>query len=861
MALHVRRATGLSLAFLAIFLLARPAYGIAAEFEIPPEGFAARLLNAAGEPEQRSGAHPDRLEIDFSLNLGETSARDLVFNLPPGLGMNATAVSGCSRALVEAGQECPAESQVGTLGIALSGGSESKLPLFELESAPGQPISIGTKPSFALPLKTELRPSDFGITVKVDELPRGSFSEGHLVLWGIPADHQEGTSIERRSLISAPSTCGPLTFGFETRSWEEGAPWLSASTETAPLSGCESLDFEPRVGVRLSNPVADSPTGLQLELSMPEEAALSERAQAQISDASIELPAGIGLSPGGAAALAACSDAQLGLGNDTEAHCPPSSRVGSVEMASPAINGALHGTIYLGQERPGQRARVFVVVDVAGSVLKFVGVLGSESTDGRLAAVLQDLPPLSINRLALSFDGGPAALLASPLSCGSVETDARFSPYGGGPTVKASASSEIAPVPPATVCAAPPFSPQLTTAASTREAGRPSSFTATVRRRQGEQLPRRLSVTLPAGLAARLGAVQACTEDAVAAKACPASSRLGSLFAAVGSGTSTVGLQGGVFLTGPYRRSPFGLSIEIPAAVGPFDLGTIALRGAAEVNPRNGRLSVVTDPIPASIEGVPIRFQTIELSMDRAGLIRNPTGCSRTATDASMEAQSGAIAALHDPFSARGCGRLGFKPALQMALIGASQLHKGGKPALRVAVRLRRGDTNLRSLRFSLPSALGLSTGSLHAICSRRQAIAGRCPSDSQIGRATARSALLSKPLSGSIYVAQPQGEGLPDIWTHVSGAGIEVNLRGKVRNKGGKSAIELAGLPDIPLDSLEMSLAGGPHGLVSLVARPCVEGRRRQLATDIAARGQNGASRVLHPPIAMKAHCSRGLR
>jgi hypothetical protein len=844
---------------LGLLLFLGPPPAAAAEFGIAPEGFTVRMLDAEGNPEDRAGAHPDLLQIDFALELEGSEARDIAFELPPGLGLNAAAVPGCPRALVEAEEECPASSQVGSFEIVLSGGGVTVLPLFELESLPGQPGAFGTKPSFSLPVRTELRPTDFGINVEVDDLPQESITEGHLELWGVPADRQQGTSIPRRALLSAPSSCGPLSFGFRVRSREEEAPWNEATAETPPLTGCEGLAFEPAVQMRLSNPVADSPTGLRTDLSMPEETSASEPAQAQIKDVSIEMPAGLGFSPGGAAGLSACSDTELGLGNGAAPRCPPASKIGVAELASPAIDGAIAGTIYLGTERPGQRFRVFVVAGVAGTVLKFVGALQAAPGSDRLSAVLRNLPPLSISRIGISFNGGDGALFASPLSCGTATGVVGFTPYGGGVPVAVSNAVAIAPLPPMSGCAAPAFSPQLVTAVASHRAGRGTSFSSTVRRRQGEELPARVSVTMPAGLGARLGAVQACSPVAIAAADCPDSSRIGGVIANVGSGASTAALRGGLYLTGPYRRAPFGVLIKIPASIGPFDLGSISLRGAAELDSQSGRLTVSTDRLPASIEGVGVRFQAIELDMDRPGFVRNPTNCSASSTDALLEAQDGATVRVGSPFRARACKRLGFRPAVRMTLLGSGQLRRHGHPGLLASIRLRSGDANLRTIRMPLPPILEFGPGGLEEICSRPDAIAGDCPAGSRVGSATVRTSLLAKPLVGGIYVAQPRGNGPPDIWTRLEGGGIEMNLRARSPGQGGSAAIELSGLPDLPLSSFSLRLRPGARSAISFAARPCRDGELRQLTSPVSLQGQNSARRSLPVRIGSEAGCRSG--
>ncbi|HXR60938.1 MAG TPA: hypothetical protein VN732_06415, partial [Solirubrobacterales bacterium] len=60
-----------------------------AAMEVEPGSASFRLLNAAGEPEVRAGAHPDRLIAKFAFTKGadgkfDENLRDLYFDLPPG---------------------------------------------------------------------------------------------------------------------------------------------------------------------------------------------------------------------------------------------------------------------------------------------------------------------------------------------------------------------------------------------------------------------------------------------------------------------------------------------------------------------------------------------------------------------------------------------------------------------------------------------------------------------------------------------------------------------------------------------------------------------------------------------------------
>jgi hypothetical protein len=457
----------------------------------------------------------------------------------------------------------------------------------------------------------------------------------------------------------------------------------------------------------------------------------------------------------------------------------------------------------------------------------------------------------------MSLDGGPGGLLASPLGCGPAAAAARFVPYGGGPAVEKTAKVTVAALLPGLTCPGPlPFAPQLRVGGSTHRAGRPSSFSTVLQRRDGEQLPARFSVTLPAGLSTALGTVHPCPEPVAASGECPAASRVGSVRAVAGSGQSLAALSGSAYLAGPYKRAPFSLVMALRAAIGPFDLGTVAFRAAAQIDGRTGRVTMSADHLPDVIEGVAVRFRTIEFNLDRPGLVRNPTSCTPHTVDATIEAQGGGSVALASPFPVTGCKKLGFRPRIRMALTDGRRLRKHAGVGLRVSAHLRRADTTLRSLELSLPPAIGLDISKLKEICSRRDAAEGLCPEDSRVGTSSVRTALLDRPLQGSVYVVQPKGNGQPDLSVSLATTGIRLSLGGTTVNDHGRFVTKLAGLPDMPLSDFTMRLGSGSNSLLSLAVNPCVDGRPRRLEARFAAEGQNGVRRSSPLPIEMKPNC-----
>src|ERR1700704_4464270 len=157
----------------------------------------------------------------------------------------------------------------------------------------------------------------------------------------------------------------------------------------------------------------------------------------------------------------------------------------------------------------------------------------------------------------------------------------------------------------------------------------------------GEQLTRRFAMSLPKGLSANLGKIESCSDAAVASGACPPGSKIGEVVAKAGSGFDPVALHGDVYAAGAYHGAPVSIAMVLHAPPGPFDLGTTTTRSAMQFNPHSGRVTVVSDPLPALVEGIPVRIQSIGISLDRPGALRNPTSCAPASFDVTAEAASG----------------------------------------------------------------------------------------------------------------------------------------------------------------------------------------------------------------------------
>jgi hypothetical protein len=853
-----RSLLGAGLAALALLVLIPDA---SADRPMPPGGITFEVLDSAGNPVDRAGVAPDRLITRLGAATGPEAetARDLEIGFPPGMGGDPKSVPVCTRASYDSPELCPEETRVGTMTLILGEGGGEALPIYNLEPVGNQVTAFGVGFfGFLFKFSSHLRPDDLGLSTTVEALPQSGEPSNGIIFefWGVPADHQQGTSLPRRAFLTTPTRCGePLSVTIRQRTWEQPDEWAIGSADTGvPLTGCGALPFTPVANFALEKPIADSPTGFELNLKFPAAATVDGPVASQAKATSIQFPEGMGISPGAARHLTACSDAQLGRGTERAAACPRSSKVGSVEIGAPQLNAPLSGSVYLGAEKGEERFRLFVVAAGPGTEAKFIGSMRPDPVTGRLTTTLNDLPQVAFGNLTMRFDGGPGALFVAPPSCGPATVIATVTPYSGTPPVTTSASVPVGPAA-GRQCGVPgPFAPSLTAAISARRAGAPTSFSSVIVRRDGEQLTDRFAIAFPPGLSADLASVPFCPDAAANSGTCTAASQIGSAFVDIGSGSETAELSGNAYLTGPSGRDPFGVVMSFDAAVGPFHLGTFNVRSGMRMDPLTGQVSVQTGSLPQSFQGIPVRFQRIGLEIDRPGFMRAPTSCTPKSVKATVTSTEGTVARPSSALSLSGCVKLPFHPGFSLALTDRSQLHRRGKPGMQVRMRAKPGEANMRGAAMILPAPIRFNPGALVEICSRRDAFRGRCPKKARIGTGFARTPLLAKPLKGAIYVVQPQGKGEPEIWTQLKGDGIELNLRSTSATVHGHVEARFEGVPDMPLSSFTMEFAD--HGILTLQRDLCVDGRTRVLSAPTKLEGHNGALRQRRIPVRTPELC-----
>lgn len=856
--------------------------------------FGAAYTDTGGSPE--AGSHPFSVNLAANLpsrTLGSggfqiltpvDSLRTLGFELPAGMVVNPRASTvRCTQAQLEGGGRfvkgssvsCPPESQIGRVQFDILGGIPGLIePLYNMVPPPGVPAEF----AFGVAnTNVHIRgglSGTFNLTAKSSEiLAKFPIPGIRAELWGVPSDSrhdyarravpacQEGCAIDPspRALLTMPSACSDsLSVEAQATGWlgseaAGAAEFATADGQIEGVSGCEQLNFKPSLDVSAQSKSPGTPTGLSVDLEVPQNEGTFGSASATVKRVSMELPPGMVVNPGAANGLSACSPAQIGIGGNAPPSCPDGSRIGTAEIVTPLLDAPLSGSVYLAQQQSnpfGTLLALYLVVQGEGVVVKLPGRVDTDPVTGRIVATFDNNPQLPFSDLRVRLTAGLRAPLVTPSRCGTYSTRTELTSWASSTPVVVSS-----PITLDRDCAVGGFDPGFRAGTTNPVAGRYSPFTLRITRGDGEQNLARVSATLPEGLLAKLVGVPLCGDMEASTGACPPASQIGTTAVGVGAGGQPLYIpQPGkaptaVHLAGPYKGAPYSIVVEVPAEAGPFDLGLVAVRVALQVDPTTAAVSAVSDPLPQILEGIPIAYRDLRIDVDRQGFIVNPTSCDPMRVTAALTSVDGATAFPGDRFQVAGCDRLAFGPKLSLKLNGSTQ--RGKNPALRAVLTQASGQANIRRAAVILPKSAFIDNRHINNPCTRVQFNAGsgngaQCPPKSILGFARAYTPLLDKPLVGPVYFRSNGGEReLPDLVASLDGQ-VHLNLVGfidSVRTKGtevSRTRTTFATVPDAAVNKFVLELKGGRNGLIQNSVNLC---KATNLAT-VRFAGQNGKTR-----------------
>jgi hypothetical protein len=730
------------------------------------EDYGLSLEEPGGSPDTQAGSHPFQATFALTLNQklahstgqprepGEgpealapqpvAQAKDLVIKLPPGLVGNPTVFPRCrTPELTTNLSTCPQGTAVGVAMISLIFPhgplpfEKAPVPLFNMEPSAGEPARFGFKiNSTTVFIDTAVRTGgDYGVTTTVSNINQEvAFLSSQVTVWGVPGDPshdisrgsgcieayeagntahpcQPSEQAHPAPLLSLPTSCtGELQSSIEADSWNAPGRWVPepplASDPMPAMDGCNRLPFTPSISVTPDGQAASTPTGLTVDVHVPQEASLNPTGLAESAprNITVALPEGVQVNPSGGDGLLACSEGLVGFqgfeelpsipgtqtaiftprlpgslaskeAGETAAlepglnFCPNASKIATATIRTPILPHPIEGAVYLAAQNQNpfeSLIAMYIVAEdpVSGVLIKLAGQVHLSGT-GQLVATFGNSPQAPFEDAELHFFGGERAPLATPAHCrennaeypGEYVTNAVFTPWSGNEAVNSSSGFKITSGPHGTPCppAALPFSPSLTGGTTNITAGAFTQLTTTIGRPDGQQDMQSVQLHMPPGVSGLLSGVKLCPEAQANEGTCGPESLIGETTVSAGVGSDPVSVVGGkVYITEHYAGSPFGLSIVNPVKTGPFDLehdtSNPAQQPACDCVVVRARIAV--DPTTAALtittdpsgpHAIPHLIDGIPVQIQKVNVLINRPGFTFNPTNCNPAQITGAI--------------------------------------------------------------------------------------------------------------------------------------------------------------------------------------------------------------------------
>ncbi len=686
------------------------------------------------------------------------------------------------------------------------------------------------------------------------------------------------------------------------------------------LTGCSKLKFPTEISVTPDSSNASTSSGLTVNVHVPQTAALNPNglAESALRDTTVTLPEGVAINPSGGGGLEACSSNasalpegasgspgdQIGYKDQEELNseyepgvkwstftpelasplapgsnfCPNGSKIGTVKIKTPLLEHELEGAVYLAAQEAnpfGSLVAMYIVAEdpFSGSVVKLAGEVSLNPDTGQIVTTFKNTPDVPFENLELHFFGGERAPLVTPTRCGMYTTTAVFTPWDGNGPVTSESSFNIEHGPGGGPCpgASLPFNPTVSAGATNIQAGAFSPLTVTVNRKDGEQNLKSLEAKLPPGLSGVLSGVELCPEPQANEGLCGENSKVGEATIGVGIGNDPFTVTGGKFyLTGPYNGhgsctvgeagcAPFGITFEVPAKAGPFDLANtknnhppcdcVVVRGKIELNPQTAAITITSNPpgspdsIPTSIEGIPLAIQHVNATTTRGNFQFNPTNCSKMSLTGTVQLNEGGSSTISTPFQVTNCAALKFEPKFTVSTSAKTSRTGGANLTAKLSYpNVPQGtDADIAKVKVELPKQLPSRLTTLQKACTAAQfeANPAACPVASKIGYATVHTPLIPVPLQGPAIFVSHGGEAFPSLTLVLQGYGITIDLVGTTDIKSGVTSTTFKTVPDQPFSSFELTLPEGPYSALTAPGNLCTA-KNLTMPTEFLA--QNGA-------------------
>jgi hypothetical protein len=704
--------------------------------------------------------------------------------------------------------------------------------------------------------------------------------------------------------------------------------WRVYDSPAPAITGCEKVPFNPDISLAptkqggASNQEADSPSGLDVNLTIPQnelpfnrppEGASQVEIEQYVADAAaywhsdqglgtshlesttVTLPEGMTLNPAAADGQGACTPEQMGLTttssptppairfDNAPVSCPDTSKIGEVEVQTPLLKEEdwPKGNVYLAAQGDNpfhSDFAIYIVVESPerGVVVKLAGKVDPNPATGQMTTTFAENPQLPFSKFTLHFKAGPRAPLAMPTTCGTHTSVNSLTPYSApNSPVEVDDPFEVTSSP-AGGCPSSkeqrPFNLGFSAGSTEIVAGASSPFTVRLTRPDGDQEFGHVEVTTPEGLLAKLAGIPYCSDAAIARAAARTASGDGKLEqddpscpAASKVGTTTIGAGAG--------RSPIFVKGNVylagPYKGAPISLAFIvpAVAGPFDLGVQVVRTAVQINPKTAQAtavsDDIPQILRGVPLRLRDIRVDLDRPGFTLNPTDCSEQQVTGKV------FGSSGAttnvsNRFQVAECTRLGFKPSLKLQLFGSPKrgkyqrLKATLTAREGDANIAYASVGLPHSEFLAQEHIRTVCTRVQFAAEQCPAGSVYGKAEAISPLLDQPLTGPVYLRSSDNP-LPDLVAALRGPDSQ------------PVKVELVGRTDSFHGGIRNTFDFVPDAPVSKFTLEMQGGKKSLIVNSrnicggvqkatVKFTGQNGRNYDFRPPVTSSA-CSKASR
>ena len=342
--------------------------------------------------------------------------------------------------------------------------------------------------------------------------------------------------------------------------------------------------------------------------------------------------------------------------------------------------------------------------------------------------------------------------------------------------------------------------------------------------------PRNVVFHLPPGLAGDPFSTPRCSEADYRADACPPETRIGGVEVEATAIILLVPVAqtatGDLYNLAPAGAEPARLGAVIRPTGGL--LGKLFVPTTIQARSTDGGLDSIVTDLPTELNGIQLYTERMAFTLQGrpAGgtgpFMRNPTSCRPAVT--TVEATpygDGPVKSRTSEFTPTDCGALAFQPHIAGSVGARGMTARQAKPPVTTVISQGAEQAGQSSATVTLPPVVAPDLATLGRACPPDAAAARACPGSSKVGAVTAGTPLLAAPLTGDVFLVSRGPGALPGLTIQLADP-IPLRLDGTVALTPQGLRTTFTGLPDVPLSSFRLDLAGGPSGAFQLGADLC---------------------------------------